>query len=57
MDTVFFIASKLIDALLRPDTWIVIGLGLIVLALLSQRRRIALSLLLSGSMDRYPPRK
>lgn len=42
MDTVFFIASKLIGALLRPDTWIVIALGLIVLALLTQRRRLSL---------------
>lgn len=42
MDTVFFIASKLIGALLRPDTWIVIALTLIVLAFLTQRRRLAL---------------
>lgn len=42
MDTVFFIASKLIGGLLRPDTWIVIALGLIVLALLMRRRRFAL---------------
>lgn len=42
MDTVFFIASKVIGALLRPDTWIIIALGLIVLALLTQRRRLAL---------------
>ncbi len=42
MDTVFFVASKLIGALLRPDTWIVIALGLIFLALLTQRRRLAL---------------
>lgn len=42
MDTVFFIASKLIGALLRPDTWIVIALACIVLALILQRRRTAL---------------
>lgn len=42
MDTAFFIASKLIGGLLRPDTWIVIALGLIVLALLTQTRRLAL---------------
>ncbi|MGO4917843.1 YdcF family protein [Pseudogemmobacter sp. W21_MBD1_M6] len=42
MDTVFFIASKLIGALLRPDTWIVIALAGIVLALILQRRHIAL---------------
>ena len=42
MDTVFFIASKLIGAILRPDTWIVITLACIVLALILNRRRIAL---------------
>lgn len=42
MDTVFFIASKLIGALLRPDSWIVIALACIMLALILQRRRIAL---------------
>lgn len=42
MEMVFFIASKLIGALLRLDGWIVIALGLIVLALVTQRRRLAL---------------
>ena len=42
MGTVFFIASKLVGAFLRPDTWIVIVLAGIVLALILQRRRIAL---------------
>ena len=42
MDTVFFIASKLIGALLRPDTWIIIALAIVVLALLTQRRRLAI---------------
>ena len=42
MDTVFFIASKLIGALLRPDTWIVIALACILLALFLQLRRIGL---------------
>ena len=42
MDVAFFIASKLIGALLRPDTLIIIALGLIVLVLLAQRRRLAL---------------
>lgn len=42
MDTLFFIASKLIGAMLRPDTWIVIALGIIVLAMIRQRRRLAL---------------
>jgi uncharacterized SAM-binding protein YcdF (DUF218 family) len=42
MDTSFFIASKLIGALLRPDTWIIIALAIVVLALITQRRRLAL---------------
>ncbi|MCC5966663.1 MAG: YdcF family protein [Natronohydrobacter sp.] len=42
MDTVFFIASKLIGALLRPDTWIVIALAVLVLALALHRRRLAI---------------
>lgn len=42
MDTIFFIASKLIGALLRPDTWIVIALAVLVLAIALHRRRLAL---------------
>lgn len=42
MDTLFFIASKLIGALLRPDTWIVLALASIVGALIMNRRCIAL---------------
>ena len=42
MDTGFFIASKLLGALLRPDTWIIIALAIVVLALTTQRRRLAL---------------
>jgi len=42
VDTLFFIVSKLVAALLRPDTWIVIALAGIVLALILQRRRMAL---------------
>lgn len=42
MDTLFFIASKLIGALLRPDTWIVLALAVVVLALLFNRRSLAL---------------
>lgn len=42
MSTVFFIAAKLMGALLRPDTWIVIALAVIVLALILLRRRVAL---------------
>lgn len=41
MDTVFFIASKLIGALLRPDTWIVMASAWIVFALRLQQRRLA----------------
>lgn len=41
MDTAFFIASKLIGALLRPDTWIIIALAVVVLALVLQRLRLA----------------
>lgn len=41
MSTIFFIAAKLLGALLRPDNWIVIALAVIVLALILQRRRIA----------------
>jgi uncharacterized SAM-binding protein YcdF (DUF218 family) len=42
MDTVFFIASKLIGALLRPDTWIIIALAIVVLTLIMQRHQLAL---------------
>lgn len=41
MDTLFFVASKLVGALIRPDTWIVLAFGLILLALLLGRRRLA----------------
>jgi uncharacterized SAM-binding protein YcdF (DUF218 family) len=40
MDMLFFIASKVIWGLLRPDAWIVIGAGLTCVALLSSWRRI-----------------
>ena len=42
MDTIFFVASKLVGALLRPDTWIVLALALIVLAVFYDRRRLTL---------------
>lgn len=42
MDTVFFIVGKLVGAFIRVDTWIVLALGMIVLALLFQRRRLAI---------------
>src|SRR6056297_485022 len=48
MDTIFFIASKLIGALLRPDTWIIIVLAIVFLALMTGRRRVAL--MLSGTL-------
>ncbi|SDP71047.1 YdcF family protein [Desulforhopalus singaporensis] len=44
MQTMFFIISKLVGALIRPDTWLVIALGLIVLTLSSNRQRFALAL-------------
>ncbi len=42
MDTIFFVASKLVGALLRPDTWIVLALALMVLAVFYNRRRLTL---------------
>jgi len=42
MDTIFFIASKLIGALLRPDTWIILALAGVILAVVLNRRRLAL---------------
>ena len=42
VDTFFFIASKLIGALLRPDTWIIVAQAVVVLALIARRRRLAL---------------
>lgn len=44
MDTFFFIISKLVGALLRLDTWILISLLGIVFALLRQRHRLALGI-------------
>lgn len=40
MDTLFFIASKVIWGLLRPDAWIVLGAGLTLLALWCGWRRV-----------------
>ncbi len=42
MDIVFFVTSKLIGALLRPDTWIIISLACSIIALTRQRGRFAL---------------
>ncbi len=41
MDTAFFIASKVIWGLLRPEAWIVLGTGLTLLALWRGWRRVA----------------
>jgi uncharacterized SAM-binding protein YcdF (DUF218 family) len=41
MDTLFFFAAKLAGALISPDTWIVVALGAITVALRLDRRRIA----------------
>lgn len=41
MDTVFFIASKLVGALIRVDSWIVLALVFIVIALFMEWRRLA----------------
>jgi uncharacterized SAM-binding protein YcdF (DUF218 family) len=42
MDIAFFVTSKLVGALLRPDTWIVLALIVIVLVLVMNRSRLAL---------------
>ena len=42
MDTAFFITAKLIGALLRAETWLVMGLGVSLISLLAQKRIIAL---------------
>ncbi|SNS18028.1 YdcF family protein [Tropicimonas sediminicola] len=41
MDTIFFIFSKLVWALLKPETWILIGAGLSCLAVWRERLRAA----------------
>ena len=41
MDTLIFIISKLVGALVRPESWLIIGMGLGLLALLCRRLRIA----------------
>jgi uncharacterized SAM-binding protein YcdF (DUF218 family) len=42
MDTVFFIAAKLLGALLRADTWLVFALAAVIYALLRRKPRTAL---------------
>jgi uncharacterized SAM-binding protein YcdF (DUF218 family) len=49
MDTLFFVTAKLVSALIRVDTWIVLILALIVLALVLERRRLAM-LLSAGAL-------
>lgn len=41
MDTLFFIASKVVWGLIRPETWLVLGLGLTLVALLRGWQRAA----------------
>jgi uncharacterized SAM-binding protein YcdF (DUF218 family) len=48
MDSVFFIASKLVSALIRPDTWIVLAVGFIAFALFRGRWRLARNLSLAA---------
>jgi uncharacterized SAM-binding protein YcdF (DUF218 family) len=43
MDTLFFVASKTLGALLRAETWGILAVALTVLALLLGRRRLALA--------------
>ncbi len=42
MDTAFFIIAKLVGALLRAETWLVIALAVLLIALLRQKHRTAL---------------
>ena len=42
MDTAFFVLSKLVGAFLRPDTWIVVALAVILLAFATNKRRLGL---------------
>eukprot|EP01037_Dinobryon_pediforme_P034015 gene34015-39735_t len=44
MDTAVFLVSRLGAALIRPDTWVIVAVGLIVGALVAGRRRLALGL-------------
>lgn len=50
MDTTFFIAAKILGALLRAETWMVLALAVTVLALLLDRRRLALGVSAAGLM-------
>ena len=44
MDTAVFLVSKLAAALIRPDTWLVVAIGLMLAALVAGRRRLAFGL-------------
>lgn len=48
MDTVFFLAAKLVGVLIRPDAWLAILLGAIALSCLRGWRRMAKSLSVLG---------
>jgi len=41
MDTLIYIISKLVGALVRPESWLIIGMGLALLALLLRRLQLA----------------
>ena len=42
MDTVFFVIAKLVGALLRADTWLVLALAAVLFVLMRQKHRAAL---------------
>ena len=42
MDTVFYVIAKLVGALLRADTWLVLALAAVLFVLLRQKHRAAL---------------
>ncbi len=44
MDTLFFIISKCVGALIQPSTWLILMAGLIPLALTLKRQRLAVTL-------------
>lgn len=51
MDTIIFVASKLVGALIRFDTWIILAFALIALALMWGRYRLAkMAALISGCL-------
>ncbi len=42
MDTLFFVISKIVGFLIRPESWIVAAVALTALAIAANRRRLAL---------------